>query len=220
MQYAQSLSKFVLAIWPTIMNKSGWDKRISHICHKCLDLQAGKEYLHVIPPLPCSMLFLGVFHSPSFVLTTQQHWHGGGGLKTLVIVPWISINFVKCLNSIVNDCLSVLEISGCPRQLKFRSGNQLALTSIGSEHMFFQSNLCRWLINICLIKKPIAVLKNSWPNKNIQLQIPLLFWKPICDLVLTIPVILTLVVFPPLPPADHSTWHKINRWMIIFIYNK
>ena len=49
----------------------------------------------LIPPLPRSMLSLGVYHSPNFVLSTQQHWEHwrkGGGLKTLVIVPRISIN--------------------------------------------------------------------------------------------------------------------------------
>ena len=38
------------------MDKSGWDKRISHIGHECLDLQAGKEYLTSLSPAQCCFL--------------------------------------------------------------------------------------------------------------------------------------------------------------------
>ena len=116
------------------MDESAWDKRISHIFHECLDSQAGKEYLS--PPLPRSMLFLRVCHSPNFVLTPQQHWQhwlGGGGLKTLAIVPRLSTNFVKCLNSFIDDCSLFKIVPFSVASARFEFNNEKGIKSWARE---------------------------------------------------------------------------------------
>ena len=90
----------------TILDKTSWDKWISHIFCTCVDLEEGKAYF--IPPSPCSMLFHGVCNSPNFVFTTYQywqHWIGGEGVVKNRFGTLKSGNLVKCLNIFVQDCI-------------------------------------------------------------------------------------------------------------------